>query len=78
MINAVSEIISQKTTDQYKIIEEKYLILKRYLKLHFIEHTYLMEEDILLILRALDGEQTLYNFNEEATEEIEEEEKRKE
>ena len=31
MINAISEVMSQKTIDQYKIIESKYGILKRFI-----------------------------------------------
>lgn len=32
MLNQVGEVLGDKTISQYKIIEEKYHILKRYLK----------------------------------------------
>lgn len=55
MINTVSELLSQKTIDQYKIIESKYLILKRYLRLYVDNHTLLNKEDIDIIIKSLDS-----------------------
>ena len=56
MINAVAETMSQKTISQYKIIEEKYAILERYLELFFKKHNLMSKEDIDLILMALSDE----------------------
>ncbi len=55
MINTVSDLLSQKTIDQYKVIESKYLILKRYLRLYVDNHTLLNKEDIDIIIKSLDG-----------------------
>ena len=75
MINAVNQLMNQKTVDQYKVIEEKYLILKRYLKLYFDEHTYMMKEDVNLILKALDSDllETITKLYDPTGEVIEEE-----
>lgn len=55
MINAVADVLSQKTIDQYKIIESKYLILKRYLRLYTDKQRLLSKEDVELIINALEG-----------------------
>lgn len=57
MINTIAEAVNEKTKDQYKIIESKYEILKRYLRLHFEKQSSLLtESEIEVILQALDGE----------------------
>lgn len=56
MINAISDVICQKTIDQYKIIEDRYLTLKRYLRLYTDKHRLLSREDLELIIKALDDE----------------------
>lgn len=56
MINAISDVMSQKTIDQYKIIEDRYLTLKRYLRLYTDKHRLISREDIELIIKALDNE----------------------
>ena len=56
MVNEVIETLSNKTTDQYKIIEREHLILKRYLTLFFENHTFMSKEDAELILRAIESE----------------------
>ena len=55
MINAVSEVISQKTTNQYMIIEDRYLTLKRYLRL-LIKENRLDIQSVECIIKALDDE----------------------
>lgn len=55
MINAVNEVINQKTTNQYIIIEDRYLTLKRYLKL-LIKKNRLDVQNVECILKALDNE----------------------
>lgn len=55
MISAVNEVINQKTTNQYMIIEDRYLTLKRYLKL-LIKENRLDIQNVECILKALDNE----------------------
>lgn len=55
MISAVNEVINQKTTNQYMIIEDRYLTLKRYLKL-LIKENRLDVQNVECILKALDNE----------------------
>lgn len=55
MISAVNEVINQKTTNQYMIIEDRYLTLKRYLKL-LIKENRLDIQNVECILKALDDE----------------------
>ena len=55
MISAVNEVINQKTTNQYMIIEDRYLTLKRYLKL-LIKENRLDVQNVECILKALDDE----------------------
>lgn len=56
MINEFTQAISDKTKDQYKIIENKYEILKRYIKIYFDNHSLMSKEDAELILKSLDDE----------------------
>jgi hypothetical protein len=57
MLNEVLEkSLSDKSTSQYKIIEKKYEILKRYLRLYTDKHKLVSREEIELILKALDNE----------------------
>lgn len=55
MISAVNEVINQKTTNQYMIIEDRYLTLKRYLRL-LIKENILDIQNVECILKALDDE----------------------
>ena len=55
MISAVNEVINQKTTNQYMIIEDRYLTLKRYLRL-LIKENRLDIQNVEIILKALDDE----------------------
>lgn len=55
MINAVNEVVNQKTTNQYMIIEDRYLTLKRYLRL-LIKENRLDVQNVECILKALDDE----------------------
>lgn len=55
MINAVNEVINQKTTNQYMIIEDRYLTLKRYLRL-LIKENRIDVQNVECILKALDDE----------------------
>jgi hypothetical protein len=56
MINAVSEVLSNKTIDQYKIIEDRYETLKRYLILYTEKHRLMSWEEVELIIKALENE----------------------
>lgn len=55
MVSAIGEVINQKTTSQYMIIEDRYLTLKRYLQL-LIKENRLDIQNVECILKALDGE----------------------
>lgn len=55
MISAVNEVINQKTTNQYMIIEDRYLTLKRYLRL-LIKENRIDVQNVECILKALDDE----------------------
>lgn len=54
MLNAVSELVTQKTQDQYKIIEDRYLTLKKFITLWFENHDVLRKEEAEIIVKALD------------------------
>ena len=53
MNDAIKSLVNTKTTDSYKIIEEKYLILKRYLRM-LIKENRLEIQNVECILNALD------------------------
>lgn len=55
MLNSVGEILNDKTISQYKIIEDRYLTLKRYLKL-LIKENRLDIQNVECILTALEDE----------------------
>lgn len=55
MISAMNEVINQKTTNQYMVIEDRYLTLKRYLRL-LIKENRLDVQNVECILKALDDE----------------------
>lgn len=54
MLNALYEAATEKTKDQYKVIEAKYEILKRYLKEFFNYHYQMSATDVDFILKVLD------------------------
>ena len=54
MLNAIYEAATERTKDQYKVIEAKYVILKRYLKEFFDHHYQMSAADVDLILKTLD------------------------
>ena len=54
MLNAIYEAATEKTKDQYKVIEAKYEFLKRYLKEFFDHHYQMSAADVDLILKTLD------------------------
>lgn len=54
MVNAMIEALTDKTKDQYKIIEERYEILKRYLKEFFEQHYQMTAADVKVILAAIE------------------------
>jgi hypothetical protein len=56
MINVVNEVLQQKTIDQYKIIEDRYETLKKYLRLYAEKHRLMSREEIELIIKALEDE----------------------
>ena len=54
MISAVNELMNQKTTAQYKIIEDKYETLCYYLQNFFSAgHDVMLKEDVDLIINSL-------------------------
>ena len=55
MLNTVGEILGDKTIAQYKIIEDRYLTLKRYLRL-LMKKSIVCADSIEIILTALDDE----------------------
>lgn len=54
MVNAIVEALTDKTKDQYKVIEERYEILKRYLKEFFEQHYQMTAADVKVILAAIE------------------------
>ncbi len=71
MVNAMVEALTDKTKDQYKVIEERYNILKRYLKEFFEHHYQMTAADVDLILRAIEPSVIVEFENNEDTEEDE-------
>lgn len=55
MIDAMNNVLNNKSIDTYKIIEDRYLTLKRYLKL-LIKENRLDIQNVECILKALDDE----------------------
>lgn len=55
MFNTVNEVLSDKTISQYKVIEDRYLTLKRYLRL-LIKENRIDIQNVECILKALDDE----------------------
>ena len=56
MFNSIVDTITEKTIDQYKVIEDKYVTLRRYLILFFNNNRFMTKEDAELITQALDKE----------------------
>ena len=55
MFNQVAEALTEKTIDQYKIIENEYIILKNYLRTILEKKPYsISKDDIELILDTLE------------------------
>lgn len=55
MFNQVAEALTEKTIDQYKIIENEYIILKNYLRTILEKKPYsISNDDIELILDTLE------------------------
>lgn len=54
MIDTINNVVNNKSIDSYKIIEDRYLTLKRYLQLFFQNKDNMSKEDVDLILIALD------------------------
>lgn len=67
MINAMGEVLNQKTLAEYKIIEDRYLTLKRYLRI-LIKNNRLDIQSIESILYALDPPLPI-SYEEESEEE---------
>lgn len=67
MINAMGEVLNQKTLAEYKVIEDRYLTLKRYLRI-LIKNNRLDIQSIESILYALDPSLPI-SFEEESEEE---------
>ena len=55
MLNAMGEVFNDKTISQYKVIEDRYLTLRRYLKC-LIKENRVDYQNIECILKALDDE----------------------
>lgn len=54
MINTIVEQFTNKTIDQYKIIEDRYYTLRRFLSFWFEQHEALGKTDVDVILNALE------------------------
>lgn len=67
MINAMGEVLNQKTLAEYKVIEDRYLTLKRYLRI-LIKNNRLDIQSIESILYALDPSLPI-SYEEESEEE---------
>ena len=55
MIDAMNNVLNNKSIDTYKIIEDRYLTLRRYLNL-LIKENRLDIQNVECILKALDDE----------------------
>ncbi|MBR3445587.1 MAG: hypothetical protein IKH14_06980 [Prevotella sp.] len=54
MINAIVEQLTNKTIDEYKVIEDRYYTLRRFLLFWFDHHYTLGKDDLNVILNALE------------------------
>ncbi len=70
MINAMGEVLNQKTLAEYKVIEDRYLTLKRYLRILIKNNRLDVQsiESIESILYALDPPLPI-SYEEESEEE---------
>lgn len=55
MIDTLNNIVNNKSIDTYKIIEDRYNILLRYLLKYFDSHDVMIREDIELIIQSLEN-----------------------
>lgn len=72
MINTIVEQFTNKTIDQYKVLEDRYYTLRRFLVSWFSAHDTLNETEVTIILDALEPFEVLQE------EEIQTEESQKE
>lgn len=56
MISQLSEAINTKSISTYRIIEDRYLTLERWLKIKCKESSCILSEEILAIIKALGEE----------------------
>lgn len=54
MINSIVEQMTNKTIDQYKVIEDRYYTLRRFLSFWFEQHDTLDKTNVDVILNALE------------------------
>lgn len=55
-ISETTEILSTKSIDQYKIIEDRYLTLKRYFRIHFRQNNTITKQEVEKIIESLEDE----------------------
>jgi len=76
MLPSINECLSQKTISQYKVIEDRYHSLRRFICMWFDNHETMEKADAELIVKAIDHEPInlsyLYNYvsDEDENEEI--------
>lgn len=55
MIDTLNNVVNNKSIDTYKIIEDRYNILLRYLLKYFDSHDVMIREDVELIIQSLEN-----------------------
>ena len=75
MMDTINNVINNKSIDTYKIIEDRYNTLSRYLLKYFDSHDVMTRQDVELIIQSLenksfefvslyaDGEKVLTDIN---------------
>lgn len=55
MIDTINNVINNKSIDTYKIIEDRYNTLSRYLLKYFDSHDFMTRQDAELIIQSLEN-----------------------
>lgn len=55
MMDTINNVINNKSIDTYKIIEDRYNILSRYLLKYFDSHDVMTRQDAELIIQSLEN-----------------------
>jgi len=61
MMDVISNAINDKTIDTYKILEDRYKTLLRYLLKFFDTNTFMTKEDVELIVQSLENRTFTFN-----------------